>query len=191
MYKSRSPWQITPQYELRNICKQSLHGDEFSWVQKVGLPLRSRSQICQNMSFCFIFYGLLTFFATRLCILMNQSWEHYYYYWLLLYSTIFRSRADSLRSHVILHEWPALYSAFLNSHRSGALKRWHGWCHMKLMPSRRKFCVYHTSMHLTYVALHEVTWWMIVRCTQNLCRDGSSFMWHQPCQRLSTPLRWI
>ena len=22
-------------------------------------------------------------------------------------------------------------------------------------------------------------------------RDGSSFMWHQPCQRLSTPLRWI
>ena len=25
----------------------------------------------------------------------------------------------------------------------------------------------------------------------NLRRDGCSFMWHQPCQRLSTPLRWI
>ena len=27
-------------------------------------------------------------------------------------------------------------------------------------------------------------------CTE-LRQDGSSFMWHQPCQRLSTPLRWI
>ena len=37
-------------------------------------------------------------------------------------------------------------------------------------------------MHLTYVALHDVTW-CTVRCTQNLRREGSSFMWHQPCQR--------
>ena len=41
------------------------------------------------------------------------------------------------------------------------------------------------------MALHEVTWCMVVWCTQNLRRDGSSFMWHQPCQRLSTPLGWI
>ena len=34
-----------------------------------------------------------------------------------------------------------------------------------------------------HVALHEVTWCMVVWCTQNLRRDGSSFMWHQPCQR--------
>ena len=34
-----------------------------------------------------------------------------------------------------------------------------------------------------YVALHEVTWCMVVWCTQNLRRDGSSFMRHQPCQR--------
>jgi len=34
-----------------------------------------------------------------------------------------------------------------------------------------------------YVALHEVTWYMVVWCTQNLHRDGSSFMWHQPCLR--------
>ena len=38
-------------------------------------------------------------------------------------------------------------------------------------------------MHLTYVALHEVTWCMVVWCTQNVRRDGCSFMWHQPCQR--------
>ena len=30
------------------------------------------------------------------------------------------------------------------------LQRWHGWCHMKLQPSRRKFCVHHTTMlHVT------------------------------------------
>ena len=40
-----------------------------------------------------------------------------------------------------------------------------------------------TRMHLTYVALHEVTWRMVVWCTQNFCQDGSSFKWHQPCQR--------
>ena len=31
-----------------------------------------------------------------------------------------------------------------------------------------------------YVALHEVTWCMVVWYTQNLRRDGCSFMWHQP-----------
>ena len=45
-----------------------------------------------------------------------------YYYWSLLYSAILHSRADSLRSHVILHcECIAFYSTFLNIHRSGVL----------------------------------------------------------------------
>ena len=37
-------------------------------------------------------------------------------------------------------------------------------------------------MHLTYVALHEVhgAW---LYGAQRTRRDGSSFMWHQPCQR--------
>ena len=35
-------------------------------------------------------------------------------WWSLLYSAILRSRADSLRSYVILHEWMDFYSAFLN-----------------------------------------------------------------------------
>ena len=29
----------------------------------------------------------------------------------------------------------------------------------------------------------KVVWCMVVWCTQNLRRGGSSFMWHQPCQR--------
>ena len=33
-------------------------------------------------------------------------------------------------------------------------------------------------MHLTYVALHEVTWCTVVWSTQNLRRDGCSFIWH-------------
>ena len=41
--------------------------------------------------------------------------------WLLLYSAILRSQADSMHSHVILHAWLAFYSAFLNIHRSGVL----------------------------------------------------------------------
>ena len=36
-----------------------------------------------------------------------------------LYSAILRSRANSLRSHVILYESLAFYSTFLNIHRSG------------------------------------------------------------------------
>ena len=42
----------------------------------------------------------------------------FYIYWSLLYSAILRSWADSLHSHVILHEWTAFYSAFLNIHWS-------------------------------------------------------------------------
>ena len=50
-------------------------------------------------------------------LLEHWSW----WWWLLLYSASPRSRADLLRSHVILHEWLAFYSAFLNIHRSGVL----------------------------------------------------------------------
>ena len=62
--------------------------------------------------------------------------------WLLLYSDILCSRADSLRSHVILYEWLAFYSAFLNIHPKVVyLQRWHGLSHMiKLLPCRRGLC---------------------------------------------------
>ena len=64
-----------------------------------------------------------------------------YYYWSLLYSAILRSRADSLRSHVILHEWTAFYSAFFFFFWiSNEVVYLHGWCHKKLLPSRRVLC---------------------------------------------------
>ena len=31
-----------------------------------------------------------------------------------------------------------------------------GWCHVKLLPSRRTFCVRHTTMHQFTVSLHEI-----------------------------------
>ena len=36
----------------------------------------------------------------------------------LLYSAVLHSRADSLHSHVILHEWIVFYGAFLNIHQN-------------------------------------------------------------------------
>ena len=56
------------------------------------------------------------------CSLWNpfpaKAW---WWWWWLLYSAILRSRADSLCSHVILHEWLAFYSVLLNIHWSGVL----------------------------------------------------------------------
>ena len=52
---------------------------------------------------------------------LGQTGSHCCCCWSLLYSAILRSRADALRSRVILREWLAFYSAFLDIHRSGAL----------------------------------------------------------------------
>ena len=56
------------------------------------------------------------------CCSLDQKPEHIgTIYWSFLYSAILRSWVDSLHSHVILHEWIAFYSVFLNIHRSGVL----------------------------------------------------------------------
>ena len=33
--------------------------------------------------------------------------------------------------------------------------------------------------------------WLVVWCTQNLRRDGCSFMWYQPCQHCKYTFQWI
>ena len=67
--------------------------------------------------------GVINQFSTFLVLFfkLGTSYYYYYYYWFILYSAILHPRADSLRSHVILHEWIAFYSVFLNIHRSGVL----------------------------------------------------------------------
>ena len=43
------------------------------------------------------------------------------WWWLLLYSVILHSQADSLCLHVVLHEWLAFYSMVFSIHQSGVL----------------------------------------------------------------------
>ena len=66
--------------------------------------------------------------------------------WSPLYSAILRSQSDSVHSNVILHEWLAFNSAFLNIHRSGVLTAL-TWNCCRL----GAFCVHHTTMR-------QVTW---------------------------------
>ena len=58
-------------------------------------------------------------FLKELWLWMIHYWLHFFFFF--LYSTVQRCWADSQHSHVILHEWIAFHSAFLNIHRSGVL----------------------------------------------------------------------
>ena len=67
--------------------------------------------------------------------------------WLLMLMLIaFIQRCSPLSSRSLRSQ---LISTWVNSFLSTEvvyLQRWHGWCYMKLQPSRRKFCVHHTTM---------------------------------------------
>ena len=86
----------------------------------IGVETQSATPFCRGLT---LFPGMLQYII--------KSWLHWlteikfcekHYYWSLLYRAVLRCWADSLRSHVILHEWIAFfYSAFLNIHRSGVL----------------------------------------------------------------------
>ena len=78
-------------------------------------------------------------------------------WWSFLYSAFRRSRADSLRSHVILYEWIAL-PRFWISTEVVYLQRWPGWCYMKLLPPRRVLCTSytHTPCHFMQSHIHKV-----------------------------------
>ena len=64
---------------------------------------------------------------------------------------------SALMSHVFLNDWlhPSLFLFFYNAFFSiqtkwctdSAIWLLHGWCHVKLLPSRRMFRVHHTIMH--------------------------------------------
>ena len=95
---------------------------------------------------------------------------------ILLYSATLRSRADSLRSHVILHEWLAFYSAFLNIHRSSVLMAGATWNCCRL----GAFCVHYTTMyHVTSCkagCMLIICKWMM----HGMCSSGAVnalFMW--------------
>ena len=49
------------------------------------------------------------------------------------------------------------------------LNRWHGWCHVKLQPSRRKSCVHHTTCHFMQSHIRGTLWTRKVLCGSFLC----------------------
>ena len=75
----------------------------------------------------------------------------------LLCSAILRSRADSLRSHFILLDWIAFYSALLNIHRSGVLTPL-TWLVPHETAAISAHSVYNTTMHhVTSCKAYEVS----------------------------------
>ena len=95
-------------------------------------------------------------------------------WWLLLYSAILCSQADSLCSHVILHEWLAFYRAFLIS-ASGVLTAL-AWLvpHETAAISAQVLCTPdHTTMH--HVTSCEATY---VRCMLIIIL---TFLWQLLC----------
>ena len=49
------------------------------------------------------------------------------------------------------------------------LQHWHGWCHMKLQPSRRKFCVHHTTIRMVYTCLAVI-------CQLHFCQNDRDLL---------------
>ena len=89
------------------------------------------------------------------------------------YSAVIRPRAETLRSHVVLHERRTFYSAFFFfffffyiSTEVVYLQRWHGWCHMKLLPSLRVLCTpyNHAPHHFMQSHIHKVHVSLAVTC---------------------------
>ena len=78
----------------------------------------------------------------------------WWWWWSLLYSAILCSGADSLRSHVILHDWLAFYSAFLNIHRSGVLPALAWLVPHELLPSRRVLCTQYNHVLCHFMQSH-------------------------------------
>ena len=120
----------------------------------------------------YLWWSLCTLYlhACQVRVTVGDSGLCYYYYWSLLYSAILLSRADSLRSHVILHEWIAFYIAFLNIHRSGVLTAL-AW----LVPqesaaresqSRRVLCTpyNHAPCHFMQIHIRKVYACLAVTC---------------------------
>jgi len=117
--------------------------------------------------------------CTFCCCLSRSSFRKDYYYWSLLYSAILRPQADSLRLHVILHEWIAFYSPlFLISTEVVYLQRWHGWCHMKLLPSRRVLCTpyNHAPCHFRQSHIRKVNACLAVTCHQHFWQNDRDLL---------------
>ena len=107
-------------------------------------------------------YGILNtvlFWRTILLLAFVPLWNFHLLYndslcccWSLLYSAILHSRVDWVRfccmwfwmtdlPLITRFEYPLKWCTY------SAVWSLRGWCHVKLLPSRRTFCDHHTTMH--------------------------------------------
>ena len=99
--------------------------------------------------------------------------------WSLLWLyAILRSRAGSLRLHVILHEWPAFHSAFW-SHRNGILTSL-AWLvpHETAAVSAQVLCTpyNHALYHFMQSHIHKVHACLAVTCHLRLWQNDRVFL---------------
>ena len=108
-------------------------------------------------------------------------------WWLLIsymepFSTLLSTLSDSLRLHLVLHEWLAFYSAFFLISTEVVylkLKRWHGWCHMKVLVFL--IVLYVSSYRWVYFsrAVLSSQWWYDDESDMLCCWTRLQFLW--PC----------
>ena len=96
--------------------------------------------------------------AWRLFLLTSGNWANVFlqpWWWIrpdwlmmIAYIALFSALLSRLTALPCGSTWVTSFIArFWISTEVVYLQRWHGWCHMKLQPSRCKFCVHHTTMH--------------------------------------------
>ena len=96
---------------------------------------------------------------------LTQAQEFFLLDWLMIaYIALFSALLSRLTALACGSTWVTSFVAlffffFWISTEVVYLQCWHGWCHMKLQPSRRKSCVHHTTMH--HVTSSKATY---VRC---------------------------
>ena len=102
--------------------------------------------------------------------------------WLLLYSTGC-SQADSWHLHVIrVSTWVNSFFFFIASFWISTkvvyLKRWHGWCHMKLLPSQRILCTQYNyaPWHFMHSHIRKVHAYLAVTCHLHFWQHGQDLL---------------
>ena len=142
----------------KSACEPRFLGSLCCWYCYLLMPA-ARTWSCARLFYFITHHQHWTAWICRVWSISGRKKTWFFlsfFLWLLLYSAILRSRADALRSHKILNELLAFYSAFLNIHRSSVLAALFG-CYVagatsvKLLSSRRvlRTPYNHAPFHVT------------------------------------------
>ena len=107
------------QWKLRQLVMEMKNKTDFSCY--FGFVFICSCNLCNwlSLSLC-LSLAVITVQVWMQCTRPTVYIYHRFTCWSLLYSAVLHSWANSLRLHVILHEWTAFYTtSVLNIHRSG------------------------------------------------------------------------